>query len=95
VAGDFEDGQWIVFEKGPSPQLTIIGALNSDGQFITNDTALFPGLVGQQPIGFYTDTVTIHLSRAEFPDDFYYHIARLTRKGNSFSFILDSLGLPE
>lgn len=95
VAGAFEDGHWVVFEKGPSPQLTTIGALDSEGQFTTDDTALFPGLIGLQPIEFYTDTVTIHLSRPEFPDDFYYHVVRLSRRGNRFSFVLDSLGLPE
>jgi hypothetical protein len=94
-AGSFEDERWAVLEKGPDPHQTIIGGLNRSGIFTTDNLALLPGLIDPQPIEYFTDTVTIHLSRPDFPDDFFYYTTRLTRVGNSFSFILDSLGLPD
>jgi len=95
VCGAFEDSKWMVLEKGPDPHQTIIGGLDRSGNYTTDNIAYFPGLIDPQPIDYYTDTVTIHLSSVEFPDDFYFFTTELNRTGNSFSFILDSLGLPE
>jgi len=95
IAGDYEDETWMVLEKGPDPHQTIIGSLNRSGNFSTDNIALLPGLIAPQPIEVYTDTVTIHLSHPEFPDDFFYFTTQLKSSGNNFSFVLDSLGLPE
>ena len=94
TAGPNEFEQWMILELGPDPHQTIIGALNGNGQFITNDTLLFPGLLGNPPVDYYTDTVTLHLSNSDFPDDFFYYTTRLSKAGNGFRFTLDSLNLP-
>ncbi len=94
TAGGFEDEKWAVRELGPDPYQTILGTLNANGQFVTNDTLLFPGLLGNPPIDYYTDSVTVHLSNPDFPDDFFYYTTRLNKTGNSFRFTLDSLNLP-
>jgi len=94
VAGSFADGHWFVLNWGSDPCHTIIGTLDANGTFATNETALFPGVVANPPIDFYTDTVTIHLSHPDFPDDFFLMTTRLSPGGNSFSFYYDSLGLP-
>jgi hypothetical protein len=93
-AGAYESDVWRVLETGPDPHLTIIGALDHNGTYATNNKALFPGILASQPIEYYTDTVTIHLSDPDYPDDFFYYTTRLNPDGNSFSFALDSLGLP-
>jgi hypothetical protein len=93
-AGVYESNVWRVLETGPDPHLTIIGELDHTGTYATNNKTLFPGLLAPQPIEYYTDTVTIHLSDPDYPDDFFYYTTRLSPDGNSFSFALDSLGLP-
>ncbi len=94
IADGFTAGKWAVLESGPDPHQTIIGGLDRSGNYTTDDTALFPGLIREQPIEYYTDTVTIHLSHPDFPDDFFMFTVRLKPGGNSFSLQLDTLGLP-
>jgi len=94
TAGDFVDEQWMVLEKGPDPQQTILGSLDGSGQFITDNIALFPGLINPQPLEVYTDTVTLHFSNAAYPEDFFYYTTELNPVANSYIFLLDSMGLP-
>ena len=94
-AGAYESDLWRVLETGPDPHLTIIGELDHNGTYATGNKALFPGLLASQPIDYYTDTVTIHLSDPDYPDDFFYYTTRLNPDENTFSFALDSLGLPD
>jgi hypothetical protein len=98
VAGEFEDDTWMVMELGPDLLWTIIGSLDSSGCFVTNDIALFPGLIANPPIDYYTDTVTINLYSAAAwgggGDGIYPFVVKLNRGGNYLSFHLDETGVP-
>ncbi len=99
VAGEFEDEKWMVLELGPDLLWTILGGLDSDGRFVTNNIALFPGLIANQPIEYYTDTVTINLydpgsAWGGGGDGIYPFVVKLNRNGNDLSFHLDDTGVP-
>jgi hypothetical protein len=96
VAGDFEEEKWRVLELGPDPLLTTLGELDGDGRFVTNNIALFPGLIANQPIEYYTDTVTVTLhNEIKAPRDAIYTFdVKLHRYGNDLSFHLDNTGIP-
>ncbi len=95
VAGNYTDDKWMVMEKGPDPRHTILGTLDHNGQFATENIALFPGLINPQPIEYYTDTATFHISNPDSPDNFYYYRTVLNPDGNNYSFVLDSPGFPD
>ncbi len=95
TAGDFEDEKWWVLERFPSPADAIIAELDADGKFSTNNIALFPGLIANQPIEFYTDTVTVCLfdPDAGLGGEAFLFAVKLNREGNKFSFLLDETGI--
>ncbi|MFH1372651.1 MAG: hypothetical protein ABII79_02500 [bacterium] len=91
-------------ELGPDPAQTIIGRTGDQGRFVTNDTLLFPCLLGAVPeitltddtglvitiYDFYQDTVTITLSDTIRPDRFMYFNKGLVTEGNRFELVWDS-----
>ncbi len=94
VTGNFEDEKWFIYDWGNDPYHTILGTLDANGSFASDDIALFPGLIALPPVDYYRDTVTIHISDSAFPDDFFMKKVKLSPSGNGFSFTYDSLGLP-
>jgi hypothetical protein len=93
-AGDIEDEKWMVMEMGADLQSTILGELDSNGYFSTNNIALFPGLIANPPLEFYTDTVTVHLSDPNAdPAELFTFVVKLNREGNKFSFVRDDSGI--
>jgi hypothetical protein len=98
----FSDEKWMLLELGPDPTQTIVGNTDSNGVFATDDTLLFPCLLGAPPrlflpddtgyfavYDFYKDTVTITLSDPAEPDKFIYFIRGLRVGPNSFKLVWD------
>lgn len=101
--GSWSVEKWMVLELGPDPAQTLIGTTNSNGVFVTDDTLLFPCLLGAPPslgilvedtlvevADFYNDTVTITLSDTTQPDKFMYFERPLKVGPNYFEFVWDS-----
>jgi len=95
TANAFSDEKWMVLEMGADLQSTILGELDSNGYFSTNNIALFPGLITPQPIEYYTDTVTIHLTNYDNVHEMaiYTFTVKLNPDGNDLSFLLDDSGI--
>lgn len=94
--------KWMVVEFALEPAHWFIGSTDSNGVFITDDTLLFPCLLGAPPpiirtdesgqvidtiYDFYNDTVTITLSDPEEPDKLMYFERALKVEPNYFEFI--------
>lgn len=93
-----------IFELGRSPENTLIDTTDSKGIFQTDDTLLFPCLLGNPPPivitdglgniidtveGFYADSVTFTLSSDDSPGQFLFYNKRLIKGANSFELIWD------
>lgn len=104
TAGDFSDEKSMVLESAPDPQQTIIGATDEAGMFSSDDTLLFPCLLGDPPpitivsetgevlgveADYYENSVTITLSDPAEPDKFMYFERPLRRTGNYFKLVWD------
>ena len=98
----FSSEKWMVLELGPDPAQTLIGTTDSNGVFVTDDTLLFPCLLGAPPslnilvedtlvevADFYNDTVTITLSDTTQPDKFMYFEKALNVGPNQFQLAWD------
>jgi hypothetical protein len=100
----FSDEKWMILELGPDALQTLIGTTDSNGVFASDDTLLFPCLLGAPPpivrrdesgqvidtvYDFYEDTVTITLSDPAEPDKFIYFIRGLRVGPNSFKLVWD------
>jgi len=90
----------MVLELAPDPAATIIGYTDDSGEYITNDTLYFPGLLGNPPevevldeygipVGLfhYTDTVTVTMSIPDDPETFLSFDRKLSTSGNSFQLV--------
>jgi len=99
----WSDEKWALVEYAPDPAQTLIGITDSNGVFTTDDTLLFPCLLGAPPslyirvedtlvevADFYKDTVTITLSDTAQPDKFMYFERALKVGPNYFKLIWDS-----
>lgn len=98
MAWAFEDEKWMVLERLSDvlPIITIIGAVDLTGRFVTDNIALFPGLIAEQPIEYYTDTVTVQLADISGIIQTVYGFAiKLNREGNRLVFRLDENGVPQ
>lgn len=98
TAGAFEDEKWMVLERLSDvlPIITVIGAVDSTGRFVTDNIALFPGLIAEQPIEYYTDTVTVQLADVSgMIQTVYGFTMKLNREGNRLVFRLDENGAPQ
>ena len=102
IAGDLSADKWVVLSTGPEPQQSIFGQTDGSGQWQTNDTLLFPCLLGAPPpitiqdgLGnpldttndFYNDTVTFTLSDPAYPDSFQYYERAVSPHGNEFELV--------
>lgn len=90
----------VVFDWQFNPIFTVHGVTDSTGTFTTNDTLLFPALLGNPPpylpdpdlagdtiLPFYSDSLVIHLSD---PDDLYdllYFPVKLSSGPNAFQLV--------
>ena len=99
VARDTQDIV-VIFDWQFNPIFTVHGLTDSTGAFSTNDTLLFPGLLGNPPPylpdpnltgdtiqPYYSDSLVIHLSH---PDNLYetaYYPVKLIRGPNAFNLI--------
>ncbi len=96
------DEKWLVLEYAPDPKQTIIGETDDKGVFRSDDTLLFPCLLGNPPaivitdefgnvvdtaLDYYHDTVTITLSDASQPERFLHYRRALRVGANSFELV--------
>lgn len=95
TAGNFEDEKWRALERFPQPADAVIGELDADGKFSTSNIALFPGLIANQPIEYYTDTVTVCLMDPDAGPggEAFLFAVKLNRDVNDLSFLMDSMGI--
>jgi len=85
-----------------NPDKTIIDTTDQNGRFVTSDTLIFPGLLGNPPpivrtdvdgsiidtvFNFYSDTVTVTLSDPAAPDKYILIEKKLNRLQNKFKLI--------
>ncbi len=97
--------KWMLLEFGPDAVKTLIGTTDSNGVFVTDDTLLFPCLLGAPPTitrthesghiidtiyDFYEDTVTITLSDSTEPEKFMYFERALKVSQNKFELMWDT-----
>jgi hypothetical protein len=98
TAGAYDDEKWMVLERLSDvfPIITVIGAVDSTGRFVTDNIALFPGLIAQQPIEYYTDTVTVQLADISgMIQTVYGFTMKLNRESNSLVFRMNENGIPQ
>ncbi len=92
----------MIFELGKSPASTLIGTTDKDGIYSTDDSLIFPCLLGDPPetiitdgtgsiidtvTDFYADSVTFTLSDPAYPDKFMYFNRALKPEPNQFQLI--------
>jgi len=106
----FEDETAFVIERGNDPATATIGQTDAEGKFITDDVALFPGIIPNPPTiirtddfgnvidtieVYYTDTVTIALSDPAVPDRFLLTEMKLESESNQINLTWDPTAAEE
>lgn len=100
--------KWAVIDWGWAPTQAVFDTTDQSGLVVTNDTLLFPCLLGNPPpiivtdeygsivdttADYYLDTITVALSHPDYAGRFLYFDRAVARQPNEFMLVWDTTGL--